>query len=191
MLSMGCSKPHRYTKPARFMSKTAKRAQLSMDRASCGSFSFSGRFDTLESSQPYSPVSRSSRTAPMPVYNGYEHRPAVCSQGVRRGHAFAMLLSLALVLLAVWGVYNSGCNAVNQTIIGRRTAQENLQKDCTELNSQIDRMETEVNVRLMARQLGMVSSRDAQVTWLQAPADAYITFDEGPAITALANIWGQ
>lgn len=190
MLSMSYSKPHRYTKPAKFFSKTAKRAQLSMDRASSSSFSFSGRFDTLESSQPYSPVSRS-RTGSMPVCSAYEHRPAVCSQGVRRGYAAAMLLCLCLALLLVWCGYNSSCITVSQSISGRRTTQENLQKDCETLNSRINEMKNEVNLHFMARQLGMITPRNQQVTSLQAPDDAYITYDGESAVTALANIWGQ
>ena len=62
---------------------------------------------------------------------------------------------------------------------------------CSETRSRIQTRFNDVNIRLQALQMGLISSRGVEVQYLEAPKDAVITMKDQTVIQSFASIWGS
>lgn len=199
MTTLLMNRKHRHTRPAAYVSKACRDQQLYAGRPGSNGFSFTGEFPAED---PFQPVvaSRSSRSYTAPRHTGsYKavtaddtaRMPAVCRHGVRYGTAMVAFAALFVVLASILMCSFSDCRAVSNRISARQTDMNNLHRQCQNLEVEIAEQSGDVNIRLEAMQLGLVSSRGKQVEYLQGPQDAVITLADNTTILSLASLWGQ
>lgn len=199
MTTLLLNRKHRHIRPAAYVSKSCRNQQLYAGRPGSNGFSFTGEFPMEDSAQPLV-ASRSSRNYTAARHTGsYKavtandtaRMPAVCRHGVRYGTAMVMFAALFVVLASILICSFSDCRAVSNRISAHQTDMTDLHRQCQSLEVAIAQQSGDVNIRLEALQLGLVSSRGKSVEYLQAPQDAVITLADNTTILSLASIWGQ
>ncbi len=190
---------HRHTRPSKFVSRACRAEQLHAVRQGMGDFSFSGDMPVMDEAALGDVVYRGTgsreytRPNPMGVtmYQDQPHVPVVSRQGVRRSAALVMLAALVLALGSVYLSMHARCDAASNAIGVSRTAAEQLRVQCSVLEGDIAALEGDLNLRLLAGQMGLVSCRGVQVNYLPEPQNAVITPADAQSILSLASIWGN
>ncbi len=197
MMSLRMNRLHRHTRPSKFVSRTCREGQFIAARPGVSGFSFTGEFPGQDDFQPVEKAAaRRSYTAPNAQHRYHEpvarhYGPAVCKKGAKPAAALLMLAALAVALGSIWLSGVSDTRRASNSISDRQNAINQLTTSCQDLRSDIAYTSGDVNVRLIAGQLGMVSARGQQVTYLETPTDAVITLADTSSILSLANVWGQ
>ncbi len=194
---MSVNRIHRHLKPARFVSRTCREGQYFASRPGASGFSFTGEFPGADNYQPVErPDARRSYTIPNAQHRNHaavqqHYGPAVCKKGVKPSAALVMLAALAVMLSSIWLSSVSDSRLASNMISDHRSAINALSTSCQNLRSDIEYLAGDVNVRLIAGQLGLESARGKTVTYLDLPTDAVITLADSTSILTLANVWAK
>lgn len=199
MTSLMRNRMHRSTRPAAYVSKAAKNEQMYARRPGGHGFSFTGEFPEADDLQPVVATERrrhytTGRTASVSHAvrrNEASRMPAFTRHGVRPGTALVLFTALFAVLGCVMLGSMSEASALNKSISERQASAIALNTRCQTIEVQIAEQSNDVNIRLEAIQMGMVSARGAEIEYLDAPEDAVITLGDNTNILSLASVWGQ
>ena len=190
---------HRSTRPAAYVSKSAKNEQMYARRPGGHGFSFTGEFPEADDLQPVVATerrrqytaSRKEGAAHAVRHNEASRAAAFTRHGVRPGAALVLFMALFVALGCVMLGSMSQAAALNKSISARQASALALNTRCQTIEVQIAEQANDVNIRLEAIQMGMVSARGAEIEYLDAPENAVITLDDNTNILSLASVWGQ
>ena len=191
---------HRHTRPADFVSKSCRAEALAFSRPGGRSFSFSGEFPVMGDQQPVEALGQRRRnyTASHNIgsYDAIRRdearrMPPFNKHGVHVMPALVLFMALAVLLGSVLLVQLDERNRVQAAIDQKQNRVNELTVECAAKELAIATQSNDMNIRVEAVRIGLISSKGVDVLYLDPPQDAVITLADSTAVQSLASIWGQ
>ena len=180
-----------YTRPAKWMDKGGRRKPRMQERDTRGEvMSFSVDFlpgfsDERGSMTPVYVADRCARPQqgwtqptqkPVSAFDTErKHAPLFGHEGVNLRVGMSLLLAAIIVMLAVWACSYGEISRINREMNVARERIESLKSMSYDIEAQIARSASEINVTISAVEMGMISARGVNVIYLQAPETAVMS----------------
>ena len=128
-----------------------------------------------------------------PLDTERKHAPLISHEGVNLRAGVSLLLAMVIVMLAVVAVSYGEISSINREVNVARERIETLQSMSYDIEAQIARSASEINVTISAVEMGMISARGVNVIYLQAPEAAVMSNPGTGTLSAeyLGAIFGE
>ena len=174
----------RQTKPADYVTKNRQADAMSWGRPGSRGFSFTGEFPEMPDQQPVEAPSRRREYTADRCTGSYQavgredtqRMRSINRYGVQCMTALGMFVVLAVVLGGFLCARLDARGQVMNAIHSREEYIAELTTRCSETRSRIQTRSNDVNIRLQALQMGLISSRGVEVQYLEGCGDHH----EGP-----------
>ncbi|MCH5286286.1 MAG: hypothetical protein J1E43_02600 [Christensenellaceae bacterium] len=101
--------------------------------------------------------------------------PLISSEGISVRAGMGLLLAVLIVMLGVVAISYGQISSINRDANVARERVATLQEMCYEIEAEIARNASEINVSRSAVQMGMISARGMDVIYLTAPETAVMS----------------
>lgn len=199
MLSALFTGMHRHTRSSKYVDRKAMKRTVKANRPGNQGFSFTGEFPEMADWTPVEAQGRRrSYTRPAGHVNAVhvvghedvERMPVVNRYGVRLGAALVFFVVLGSLLAGTALLVNADNAGVAKRLSQQEVRVAYLQEESATINSEISFRSNGLNVRQEAMRIGLRSSENMQVIYLDVPSNAVYSRDTYAAQN-MASILGQ